>query len=565
MRVGIKTGMKNRIRSLGSYVSLSAFLSALALGGCTWIGPQYHKPKNEHPKKFEAISEDNKDIRHSVSEQEMKDPWWENFHDPELTLLEARVAIQNLDVLNSIAELAQSRAMMMIAGAERFPNLAASGDYSRFQRSSAYIRRIVKDVGRHDEDMFNNLGSHGIDVSKAGITPGALRDALHDFSKSFTIPQLNNWQYGLDASYEVDLWGRVARQYEAAKALSAMSVEERRTILIAKQAEMAQNYISLRSNQKKLEVLNRLVALLKEKEELASSRYDKGLNSDQIIEAVKIQQNNIEAQIPSLKQEILVGINEISLMLGQEPHALEKELTQHIDMPKPPAVAPIGLPSNLAERRPDIRMAEQNLRRTLEEVGEAEAEFYPKFTINASFGIESLSIKDMGSWGARAWNIGPAVSLPIFQGGRLWGQLNLKKAAQKSAAISYHKTVLTAWQEVSNALSAYGKTQKRFASFSRKVAAAKRNANLVDSQHKTGLVNKMVLLDAQIDETQMRLDHIQSYGDISSSLAKLYNALGGGWKEFIPETSNGGSGESHAAFERDKATLRAATRKINKG
>lgn len=369
---------------------------ALALGGCM-VGPDYRKPATWTPADWQHASLEGSSRVLSVPSTQAPDPeWWSIFQDPELTSLEKRLASENLDVLQATQQLAVSRGQLLIAGAERFPDLAASGSYKR-AHSSKQLSRVLERIGQN--------------------APEGMGALLSSQSADATIPLLNQWQDGLQASWEVDLWGRVRRQYEAAKAYLTASMEERRGILIARQAELARDYMELRGLQEQLRITiaNRDAAtkILG----LSSARYKSGLVSELDVESARSQVDSTNSSIPQYEQRIAMQMNAINLLMGAPPGSLNKELTQTAAIPPVPASVPVGLPSELARRRPDIREAEAELHAATAEVGQAEADFYPKVTIDAGFGFQSFSFRDLGFWGSRAWNVGPSISLPIFQGG----------------------------------------------------------------------------------------------------------------------------------------------------
>ncbi|MDE7548080.1 efflux transporter outer membrane subunit [Acetobacter fabarum] len=489
-----------------------ALAAGFILAGCA-VGPDYKKPQTWSPAQWQQAATQDRSSALSVPTDQAPDvQWWAVFHDPELTSLEQRLAAQNLDVLRASEQLAVSRGQLLLAGAERFPDLAASGSYSRVQHSSRQLQSIVERIGEH--------------------SPGLIPDS--SAASDATIPLLNNWQDGMQASWEVDLWGRVRRQYEAAKSYTNATMEERRGILIARQSELASDYMTLRSLQEQLRITiaNRDAAakLL----QLSQSRYKSGLVSELDVDSAQSELEHTSALIPQFEQRIAMQINAINLLMGVPPGGLNTELVQTAGIPLVPPAVPIGLPSELAHRRPDIREAEAELHAATAEVGQAMADFYPKVTIDAGFGLQSFSFRDMGMWSSRMWNVGPSITIPIFQGGRLTGQLQMKKASQKAAALRYRKTVLNAWSEVDNALTAYQAEQKKNQRLSSQVAADKRSMELAQSQYKHGLQNYLQVLDAQRRLLSSQTSLADSTATIAGDLVRLYNALGGGWETTFP-------------------------------
>ncbi|MFT9016778.1 MAG: efflux transporter outer membrane subunit [Acetobacter sp.] len=512
-----------------SMVRASAFSMPLAvmlgvLQGCA-VGPDYKQPQGWSPTQWQpagAPARQGTQARShmlSVPTQDEPDPaWWSIFHDPELTALEERLSKQNLDVQQATEQFAVSRGQLVLAGAERFPELSAMGSYKRAQYSSKELQRIIDRIGE------NAAGS-------------GLGDMLSGQSSSVSIPLLDQWQDGLSASWEVDLWGRVRRQYEAAKAYLEASEEERRGILVARQAELASDYVMLRTLQEQLRITTANRDLADAMLKLSTSRYKSGLVSDLDVESARSELERTSGLIPQYEQRIAMQINAINLLMGSPPGGLNGELQQTGAIPLLPPAAPLGLPSELARRRPDIRESEAELHAATAEVGQAEADFYPKVTIDASFGMQSFSFRDLGLWSARAWNVGPSITLPIFQGGRLTGQLQMKKASQKAAAVRYRKTVLNAWREVDNALTSYQAEQRRNQNLVAQVAADTRSLDLAQSQYRHGLQSYLYVLDTQRRLLQSQTQLADSTGTMSDNLVRLYNALGGGWQTAFPQTA----------------------------
>lgn len=489
---------------------------AITLPGC--IGPRYHKPDLWAPTQYDM--HDRNAQGGSMITTDNPDPhWWTIFNDPVLTSLETRLATQNLDIQRSTAQLAQSRAQLMMAGAERFPGLSANGSYTRSQYSTKTLQRILSDVSKNNSAAL-----------------GRQRETLIDQSVGdATIPLLNQWKYSIDATYEVDLWGRVARQYEAAKADLQATNEERRGVLIAQQADMANNYLTLRGLQEQLRITTANRDTQANTLALAKERQKSGLVTELDVTGAETQLDSTSAQIAQINQRIDQQINAISLLLGSPPGTLNNELSRAAAIPVIPPRVPVGVPSELARRRPDIRQAEAQLHAAVANVAEAEAEFYPKVTLSADFGFQSLSFRDLGFWNARAWNVGPSISLPIFQGGRLRGQLMLNRYAQKAAAITYRQTVLSAWRDVDNALIAYRDEQRRRDGLKAAVDAGQRALSLSQDQYRGGLTTYLNVLAAQRDLLSAQLQLVDSTTTIASNLARLYNALGGGWETQLPQ------------------------------
>ncbi|MFT8719980.1 efflux transporter outer membrane subunit [Acetobacter sp.] len=480
---------------------------AVLLSGCA-VGPNYKKPQSWTPPQWKMAQAG---AGGSVTVPDAPDVnWWNIFQDPELTSLEKRLASQNLDVQKATAQLAESRAQLILAGAERFPMLSASGSYTRAQYSSQQLKRIVEHIGKS--------------------TGGSIGDLLQSSSSNTTIPLLDQWRDGVDATWELDLWGRVRRQYEAAQAYLDETAEERRSVLIAREADLARDYVTLRGTQQQLDILKQNRDDAQKMLDLSSARYQHGMVSELDQEEARSELETVQSQIPQLEQEVKLEINAISLLMGTPPGSLDGELAAPSSLqPLPPRV-PVGIPSQLAERRPDIRAASAELHAATAEVGQAIADFYPRITIDAGFGMQSFSFRDLGMWNARAWNVGPTITIPIFQGGRLSGQLELKKANQKAAAIEYRKTVLSAWKDVDDALTAFTKDGQRKDELSARCVSDRRAYELALDRYRHGLDSFLRVLDSERRLFGSEGGLVSAVEQESVDVVRLYGALGGGWE-----------------------------------
>ncbi|WP_238996805.1 efflux transporter outer membrane subunit [Entomobacter blattae] len=476
------------------------------VAGCA-VGPDYKSPVVWSPKEWSSQQVQSTTLfsgslaeKSNLTAAHLDVEWWKAFNDPLLNSLVERVASQNLDVQAASARIEESRASLGITGAAQYPTLSGNGLYSRTQSSSMFAERASRSIS--GEDVMGGR----------------------------SIPQWNVWYYGLDAMWEADLWGKVRRDVEKAEATLQESEEERRAVLIAQMAEVARNYITLRGLQTQLDIVvaNRKVAV--EEVELTEERYRGGLTTQLDVENARSQLKTLDAQIPQLKEQVRSTINAIGLLLGAPPQALAKELDTPQKIPVLPYQVPVGLPSQLAERRPDIRKADAELHAATADIGVAEAQFYPRLILNGNLGFQALSFRDLGFWNARSWNVGPIITIPFFEGGKLRGQLKLAEATQKEAAVNYRKTVLTAWREVDDAMDSYQKEQSRNRELQQNVQANRNALALAREQYQHGTQTFLNVLDAQRRVLSSEVDLVLSTTTQSTNLVKLYNALGGGWE-----------------------------------
>lgn len=340
----------------------------------------------------------------------------------------------------------------------------------------------------------------------------------------------NLYQFGFDASWEIDIWGRTRRAIEAADALTFASAESRHAVILSVVSEVAANYIRLRTAQATLASVKRMVAFARDSLALTENRCAAGAATKLEVSEASAQLHAITARIPDLETEIEVSMNALSLLLGEQPGSLAEALAQETPIPPVPSVAPIGLPSELARRRPDIREAEARLHAATATIGMAKADFYPSVTLSGSFGTQSLNFATLGSWASRQFAIGPTLHLPIFEGGRLVSTLRLREVQQQTAAISYQKTVLSAWNEIDNTLTAFDGEQRRRSSLQAAVDHGRTAREAARARYKAGSVTflDVLVIERALLENEVQL--IRTQGNVSLTAVRLYRALGGGWE-----------------------------------
>lgn len=507
---------------------------ALAVSGCS-VGPDFKQPSVWSPSGWLKHPADPAEVtravnRHAVAVSDVSpappDPrWWDIFQDPELSALETRAAQTNLNVRLATIRIVESRAQLRVTGAARFPTLTGSGSYSRTKISDKEVQRGLSD----------GLGGRSL---------GGLTGGVPFYAAGVTVPPVDLWQDGIDASWELDLWGRVSRQVESARANLTVAVEDRRSVLIAQLAEVARDYMMLRGTQTQLSIARANQKTEQASVTLTRQRFVGGLTTELDVQNALGQLDATTADIPTYEQQATQQINALSLLLGEPPQALRAELEAASPVPPIPPRVPVGVPSELARRRPDIREAEARLHAATANVGVAVADFYPRVTLTGALNFQTLSFRDLAFWSAAAYNFGPSISLPIFQGGRLQGALQLSKAQQQEAAISYQQTVLGAWHDVDNALTAYAAEQRRHDQLQQSVQAANRALVLATEQYATGLQTFLNVLDAQRTVLSAQQQLAVSTTTESGNLVQLYTALGGGWETTFPSVNQAADGST---------------------
>jgi NodT family efflux transporter outer membrane factor (OMF) lipoprotein len=493
----------------------------LAAAGCT-VGPDFKAPDAGAPGGWFASRPAPVPV-HSEPVAEPIDPkWWNLFGDPQLTALEDRVAAQNLDVRVATIKLAESRAQRGVVAAAQFPTLGGNASYEREKASNNGIFGLVGSQAAGSEASGTG-GSFGA----GGIT-------------STNLAPFDLYQYGLDATWELDLWGKVRRSVESADASIDASKEAQRDTLLSSLAEVARDYVDLRGAQLREHIAEDNLKSAQDSLRLTQERASGGLTTDLDVANAAAQVRTTAAEIPPIQQEEARLINALSLLLGQPPNALRAELAQPKPVPPVPPRVPIGVPSELARRRPDVRQAEAQLHAATANVGVAVANFYPSVTLGGSVGIQALQATNLWTLNSRQYSLGPSISIPIFEGGQLKSMLQLNEASEQQAAVDYQRIVLAAWHDVDNALTAYQDTQRRRDELVQAVAQNQRALGLARSRYAEGVSDFLEVLDAQTRLLSNQQQLAIATTNVSDNLVALYKALGGGWETAYPVSTDAG-------------------------
>jgi len=495
----------------------------LLLGGCT-VGPDFSPPHWANPVSwFEGEPKVTRPEPSETVAAPVDVAWWNLFHDPRLSALEEQVAATNFDVQTATARLAQSRAQLGIARAAQFPTVNANASYTREKAS--------------EKGVFSNLGPNSQGATSS-TTPGQSANGAFGNSaggpKSTALAPFNIYQYGFDAAWELDLWGQVRRSVESANASVNASADARRAALITALAEVARDYVDLRGTQEQLRIARENVNTAQQGLKLTQERAAAGVTTDLDVANASAQVRTTAAQIPALEQQEHQLINALSFLLAKPPNALTRELAVPRPVPPVPPRVPIGFPSELARRRPDVRQAEQQLHAATANIGVAVAAFYPQVTLNGSFGFQALDFANLWTGAAHQFALGPGITIPIFQGGQLRQTVVLRRAQQQEAAILYQRTVLQAWHDVDNALDAYRREQQRRGQLVQAVADNRRALGLAQSRYQQGVANFLDVLTAETNLLSTEQQLANSTTAVSDNLVALYKALGGGWESTYP-------------------------------
>lgn len=481
-----------------------AALLACALGACA-VGPHYRAPRPDVPAQFTELQADEQ--RKADAAAEPGSFWWREFHDVTLDQLEDRIARDNLDLKAAYLRIVEARTQVQSARAAGLPSLNAAASYTREQFGLAGIVRA-----QH--------------LETAGPASSATAQGL--------ISQLerpvNLYQLGFDASWELDLFGRVRHSVESADARSAAAVAARDDLLVSLQAEIAQNYFQLRAAQLLERIVREQISDQQTVLDLTTNRQQHGLAQEADVEAAHAQLATLQSQLPPYTQAAAAAQHALAVLAGVAPGALDVQFGPGGDLPALPANVPVGVPSQLARRRPDIRESEESLRGATAQVGVAVASLFPDISLNGTLGSRNLNASYLFDWDSKFYTFGPTVSVPIFHGGALIANVQLSRAQAAEAALNYRKTVLTALQEVEDGLSSVVQDAQRTHALQEAAAAEQRSVQVSLEAYQHGLVSYINVLSVQLQAVQTRQQLAQALLSQNTDLVKLFKALGGGWQ-----------------------------------
>ena len=487
---------------------LAPFLLAAALAGCT-LGPNFVKPAPEAPDDWSAWHGGDASLKVSPGTAEsLPADWWRSFNDPMLDRLEQRAVEASPDLRTAALHFAQARVQRSVVEAQRGVQLDATGAVTRQRQSE------------------NGAGSR---VIRAIAGDDRAEPFIQLVSEPFTL-----YQAGFDASWELDLWGRVRRSIEGADADVAYQAALLDLARLSLASEVAQDYFDLRATQQQIRLAREDLAALQQRFDLLDARVRAGTVDHLDLDRQGGELAGLRAQLPPLLAQEAADINRIALLLGEHPGALDAELRAPAGEPQ--ASLPnmeAGLPSQIAQRRPDIRAAEARLHRATANIGVGQADLYPSVRIGAHFGTESYLTDAITEWGSRAWSIGPSISLPIFDHGRRRSVVQLRELEQQEAAVAYQRTVQQAWQEIDDALSGYAAETQRL----RELQARDRNTRdvwtLTQARYDAGTLDYTAVLDTQRAWLQARRDLVVSQGRLHTSFVAINKAIGNAPREEI--------------------------------
>ena len=458
---------------------------ALAVGGCT-VGPDYVQPEIQEP-----------DAWHTAAVEGLEDgnatlqTWWQVFDDELLNDLVLRSAAGNLTLREALWKVEEARALRGVVSSTTKPQVGFSADANR--------------------SLPSENGALGEFAPEEGFEAG------------------NSFSTGFGASWELDVFGRIRRQVEAADAATQASVESYRDVLVSLYAETALAYVNVRASQERLRIADANVEAQEYTLQLTKDRFDSGLVSALDVAQAESNLANTYSLIPVVERDINEGLNRLAVLLGENPGALHAELDQKVEIPHEPEAVAIGLPTELLRQRPDVRRAERLLASQTAQIGVATADLYPTFSLAGFLGLEALNAGDLLSGDSVTWDLGLPIRWDVFSGGRIRSQIRVEEARTNQLLASYEQTVLNALEESENAMVAYVKEVQRRERLSQAVDATQRSLELVLTQYTAGLTDFQNVLDTQRTLLLREDDLAVAEGAVIGNLVRLYRALGGGW------------------------------------
>jgi len=458
-------------------------LFTVFLSGCM-VGPDYRRPEIEAPASWRLATAEAGEISNLA--------WWQQFQDPVLARLVGQALENNKDLEIATANVDQAFAQYGITRAAQWPQVDAGASASR--------QRLSETAGP--------------------VPPPAGRQVVKDFDAS------------LSASFEIDVWGRLRRASESARASLLASEEGRRTVLMTLVSTVASAYIQLRALDRQLDIAQRTSQSLGEAARLQQLRFNEGAVPESDYRQAESQYQTAAAQVPELERQVARQENFISVLLGRNPGPIARG--REIEALLFPAV-PDGLPASLLERRPDIRQAEQNLIAANADIGVAKAAYFPRISLTAAFGFESAALSDLFKRTSRTGAIGADMTLPIFNAGRIRNQVARAEAFQREALSSYEKSILVGFQEVEDALIDRTKFSQAREVQASNVAALQRFRDLAALRYKEGATIYLEVANAEQSLFNAQLAYVATQSQLFQSYADLYKAMGGGWVAQVEE------------------------------
>ena len=499
-------------RSASARLSLAALACALA-AGCT-VGPNYHRPDEPTPSAFAELADKFKGapLSATTSDAPAVEAWWTQFHDPELDSLVARALRDDLDLEEAASRIRQARASEIVSAAAGLPQLTANGNSLHVSRSS-------------DADTPIQIGGGGSSGAASSGGAGAAGGA----SASSGPSHINYFAAGFDAVWEVDVFGGVRRGVENARDLTAAQVWSRRDSQVSVASEVANQYLTYRLDQARIEVLKANAKSQGGVLEIIGQRFKTGFVTNTDVNQQRTQLANTQAQIPQVEAGSIAAVHGLGLLLNLAPAALQAELAPPAALPPVPPTLPTGMPSDLLRRRPDIRAAERRLAAANAQVGVQTAALYPSVNLVGLGTFGSSEIESLFDGRNATSIVLGMLQQSVFNGGQNQANIRIAKEQYIQSQVQYRRTVLTALREVEDALARYSSDQRRQQALDGAAKAAAESVRIAAEQYDVGRVDYTTVYTAQMSLEQTQDQLTQANGALGTDIVALYKALGGGW------------------------------------
>jgi multidrug efflux system outer membrane protein len=446
-----------------------------ALGGCS-LAPTYQRPEVPIPARWETDIQTANDLANTT--------WWNQFRDPVLDNLIQTALQENKDVQIAAARVEEYMGRYGVTRSEQFPQIGANAAGARTR------------VGESEDDV------------------------------SLIENPVNTFRVDLGVSFELDLWGKLRNATEAARAQLLATEEVKRTVILTLVSQLANSYVQLLDLDRQLVVTRETLGTRSESVRINGLRFKAGLTSELDYQQAVAEYQSAAVQVPRLERLIAQQENAISLLLGRNPGKIARGVTlDQLALPQVPG----GLPSELLERRPDIRQAEQELIAANALIGVAKAAFFPNISLTGFFGTASSDLSDLFKGPSQTWQFAGQLLQPIFTGGALTGQLQVAEAVQQQALLNYQQVIQKAFAEVDDSLIAISKLREQLKDQAAQVNALQRNVDLAMLRYQNGYSDYLTVVDAERNLYTAQLQYVQDQGLLFTSLVNLYKALGGGW------------------------------------
>jgi len=499
-------------------------LFMLLTEGCA-VGPNYHPPKVVTPPTFGAANG-------SVSTNEPVANWWRQFHDAELDHLVAEALRSNYDIQIATLRIREARFQRNIAAADLFPTVDGTGSYVRSRGS----KNVVLPLGNAGGSSGGNGSGSSSKAEKpkqensSDVSPSPLSQQPSPFGQG-GLPGATTdlYQVGFDASWEVDVFGGKRRQVQAAAAEAEAAAAGRRDLQVSLAAETARDYLELRGGQERLQIARDNLVAQRDILALTRSKEVEGLSTHLDVLRAESEVSQTESTLPPLEANVRQMMHALATLLARNPDDLRAELKEFEAVPAAPPAVPVGLPSQLLQRRADIKEAEREIAAASARIGVAQSDLFPKFALIGTLGLDSSQPGNLFNWESRYFLISPTVTWRIFDAGRILSNIRLQNANEQQATLRYRNTVLKALREVEDALVLYASERARRNHLEDEVKQNRDALKLARDQYEKGLVDFISVLDAERISLSSQDALDMSVTSVATDLVALYKSLGGGW------------------------------------